>query len=172
MNALSIIASLQLTFMNADWAAEEETTLGPERLGWAGRWRDLLDAGVPAVGSTDFPWAIRDELNGKSGAAMKALFDGVTRVGTEAGSPPPWLANQAVSVEQGLELIIRAGAYATFEEDRKGSVTVGKLADLVVLSGDPRSVAVDDLPAVSVAMTTIGGRVEYCAPDAGTLCSI
>lgn len=172
MRDLSIIASLQLTFMNADWAAEEEATLGPDRLRWAGRWRDLLEAGVPAVGSTDFPWAIRDDLNGRSGPAMKALSDGATRVGTEAGAPPPWLANQAVSVEQGLELITRAGAYATFEEARKGSVTVGKLADLVVLSGDPRSVAVDDLPAVSVAMTMIGGRVEYCAPDAGTLCSV
>jgi predicted amidohydrolase YtcJ len=172
MRDLSIIASLQLTFMNADWAAEEEATLGPDRLAWAGRWRDLLAAGVPAVGSTDFPWAIRDELNGRSGAAMKALSDGVTRVGTEAGTPPRWLANQAVSVEQGLELITRAGAYATFEEDRKGTVTVGKLADLVVLRGDPRSVAAANLPAVSVVMTMIGGRVEYCAPDGGTLCPV
>jgi len=172
MRDLSIIASVQLTFMNADWAAEEEATLGRDRLAWAGRWRDLLEAGVPAVGSTDYPWAIRGELNGKSGAAMKALFDGVTRLGTEAGRPPPWLAVQAVSIDQGLELITRAGAYATFEEDRKGSVTVGKLADLVVLSGDPRNVAVDVLPDVSVLMTMIGGRVEYCAPDAGTLCSV
>ncbi len=172
MRDLSIIASLQLPFMSADWAAEEEATLGPDRLAWAGRWRDLLEAGVPAVGSTDFPWAIRDDLNGRSGAAMKALSDCVTRVGTEAGAPPAWLADQALSVEQGLDLITRAGAYATFEEDRKGTVTVGKLADLVVLSADPRSVAAPDLPAVSVAMTMIGGRVEYCAPDAGKLCSI
>lgn len=172
MRDLSIIASLQLTFMNSDWAAEEEATLGPERLAWVGRWRDLLEAGVPAVGSTDFPWAIRDELNGRAGPAMKALSVAVTRVGTEAGPPPPWLADQAISVEQGLDLITRAGAYATFEEDRKGTVTAGKLADLVVLSEDPRSVAADDLPGVSVLMTMVGGRVEYCAPDAGTLCSL
>ena len=96
----------------------------------------------------------------------------MTRVGTEAGPPPPWLADQALSVEQGLDLITRAGAYATFEEDRKGTVTAGKLADLVVLSGDPRTVAAADLPAVSVLMTMIGGRVEYCAPDSGQLCSV
>ena len=75
MRDLSIIASIQLPFMSSDWASEEEATLGPDRLAWVGRWRDLLEAGVPAVGSTDFPWAIRDELNGRSGAAMKALSD-------------------------------------------------------------------------------------------------
>ncbi|MBA2632114.1 MAG: amidohydrolase family protein [Chloroflexi bacterium] len=172
MRDLKILASFQLTFMNSDWAAEEEATLGPERLGWVGRWRDLLEAGVPAVGSTDFPWAIRDELNGQGGPAMKALWFGATRIGQEAGPPPPWLADQVISVEQGLDLITRAGAYATFEEDRKGTVTPGKLADLVVLSEDPRSVAADDLPGVSVLMTMVGGRVEYCAPDAGALCSL
>jgi predicted amidohydrolase YtcJ len=172
MRDLSILASLQLTFMNSDWAAEEEATLGPERLSWVGRWRDLLEADVPAVGSTDFPWAIRDELNGRSGGAMKALFVAATRVGEEAGAPPPWLTDQAISVEQGLELITRAGAYATFEEDRKGTVAAGKLADLVVLSDDPRSVATEDLAGVNVVMTMVGGRVEYCAPDAGPLCSL
>ena len=64
----------------------------------------------------------------------------------------------------------RAGAYATFEEDRKGTVTPGKLADLVVLSDDPRTVAPEVLRDVSVLMTMVGGRVEYCAPDAGELC--
>jgi hypothetical protein len=170
MRDLSIIASIQLPFMTSDWAAEEEATLGPHRLASVGRWRDLLEAGVPVAGSTDFPWAIRDELNGKSGAAMKALSDAATRVGTEAGPPPPWMADQALTVEQGLELITRAGAYATFEEDRKGTVTTGKLADLVVLSEDPRAVAPADLPSVSVMMTMVGGRVEYCAPDAGGIC--
>jgi predicted amidohydrolase YtcJ len=170
MRDLSIIASIQLPFMTSDWAAEEEATLGPHRLASVGRWRDLLEAGVPAAGSTDFPWAIRDELNGKSGAAMKALSDAATRIGTEAGPPPPWMADQALTVEQGLELITRAGAYATFEEDRKGTVTTGKLADLVVLSEDPRAVAPADLPSVSVMMTMVGGRVEYCAPDAGGIC--
>ncbi len=172
MRQLSILASIQLPFMNSDWGELLEPTLGPNRLAWAGRWRDLLEAGVPVVGSTDFPWAIRDKLNGASGPAMTALWNGATRIGQEAGPPPPWLAAQAVTVEQGLELITRGGAYATFEEDRKGTVTAGKLADLVVLSDDPRSVAVDKLPDVRVEMTMVGGRVEYCAPDAGALCAL
>jgi predicted amidohydrolase YtcJ len=71
------------------------------------------------------------------------------------------MTDQAITVEEGLDLITRMGAYATFEEDRKGTITVGKLADLVVLSDDPRSVPLDDLAAVAVVMTMIGGRAEY-----------
>lgn len=167
MGDRAIIASIQLPFMSSDWAGWEEATLGPERLGWVGRWKDLLAAGVPMVGSTDFPWAIRDELNGHSGPAMQALSDAATRVGIEAGPPPPWLASQAITVEQGLDLITRAGAYATFEEDRKGTIAPGKVADLVVLSSDPRSVAPADVASVKVVLTMIGGRVEYLDPDAG-----
>ena len=172
MRDLAIIASIQLPFMSADWAAGQEAALGPDRLGWAGRWRDMLEAGVPVVGSTDFPWAIVDELNGHSSAAMKALSDGVTRRGVDGAVPPAWQLAQAIDVEQGLELITRAGAYATFEEDRKGSVTAGKLADLVVLDGDPRVVAAEALAGVSVAMTMVGGRVEYCGHEGGSLCGI
>jgi predicted amidohydrolase YtcJ len=71
------------------------------------------------------------------------------------------MADQSVTVEQGLDLLTRAGAYATFEEDVKGTITVGKLADLVILSDDPRTVPITDLPAVKVIMTMVGGRVEY-----------
>ena len=55
MRDLAVIASIQLPLMSADWAADWEAALGPERLAWAGRWRDLLEAGVPMVGGTDFP---------------------------------------------------------------------------------------------------------------------
>ena len=160
MRDLAVIASIQLPLMSADWAADWEAALGPERLAWAGRWRDLLEAGVPMVGGTDFPAVIGHETMGRS-SAMRALWDGATRTGVEAGAAPDWMTDQALTVEQGLDLLTRAGAYATFEEDRKGTITVGKLADLVILSDDPRAVPIADLPAVKVVMTMIGGRVEY-----------
>jgi predicted amidohydrolase YtcJ len=171
MRDLAVIASIQLPLMSADWAADWGAALGPERLGWAGRWRDLLEAGVPMVGGTDYPAVLGRETTGRS-SAMRVLWDGATRTGVEAGTVPDWMADQALTVEQGLDLLTRAGAYATFEEDRKGTITVGKLADLVIVSDDPRAVPIADLPAVKVVMTMIGGRVEYCAPDAGTLCSV
>jgi predicted amidohydrolase YtcJ len=160
MRDLAVIASIQLPLMTADWAAEWEAALGPERLAWAGRWRDLLEAGVPMVGGTDFPAVIGGETMGRS-SAMRALWDGATRTGVVGGVAPHWMTDQALTVEQGLDLLTRAGAYATFEEDRKGTITVGKLADLVIVSDDPRAVPIADLPAVKVVMTMIGGRVEY-----------
>ena len=162
MRDLAIIASIQLPLMSADWAADWEAALGPERLAWAGRWRDLVEAGVPVVGGTDSPFSrcrARDLRQAQS--AMRTLWDGATRTGVEAGAAPDWMTDQALTVEQGLDLLTRAGAYATFEEDRKGTITVGKLADLVILSDDPRAVPIADLPAVKVVMTMIGGRVEY-----------
>jgi predicted amidohydrolase YtcJ len=160
MRDLAVIASIQLPLMSADWAADWEAALGPGRLGWAGRWRDLLEADVPMVGGTDYPAVMGHETAGRS-SAMRALWDGATRTGAEAGAAPDWMTDQAVTVEQGLDLLTRAGAYATFEEDRKGTITVGKLADLVVLGDDPRAVPISELPAVNIVMTMIGGRVEY-----------
>jgi predicted amidohydrolase YtcJ len=53
------------------------------------------------------------------------------------------------------------GAYASFEEGIKGTITPGKLADLVVLSGNPRAIPAEDLPSLSVEMTVVDGRVAY-----------
>ena len=58
MRDLAVIASIQMPLLSADWAADWEAALGPKRLAWAGRWRDLLAAGVPMAGGTDFPAVI------------------------------------------------------------------------------------------------------------------
>jgi predicted amidohydrolase YtcJ len=167
MRDLSIIASFQLTWFTTDTTPDVATTVGPERLGWIGRWRDLLEAGVPAVASTDYPYDdLAPEAGTSNGRAMKALSIAVTRTAPSGVEPEPWQAAQTITVEQGLPLITRAGAYATFEEDRKGTITTGKLADLVVLSDDPRIVAVDQLADIKVLLTIVGGRVEYRAPEA------
>ena len=170
MRDLEILASFQLTWFTSDTTSHIEATIGPERLPWLGRWHDLVDAGVPSVASTDHPWDYLDEGHGTSGEAMKSLALAVTRTPTPDVVPAPWQASQRLSVEQVLELITRAGAYATFEEDRKGTVMPGMLADLVVLDSDPRSVPTDHLRDVTVLMTMIAGHVEYCAPGADALC--
>ena len=121
MRDLAVIASIQLPLMSADWAASVEAALGPERLAWAGRWRDLLEAGVPMVGGTDHPaGGISQETMGRSSAAMRALWDGATRTGVEAGAAPDWMTDQSLTVEQGLDLLTRAGAYATLRGGPEG----------------------------------------------------
>jgi predicted amidohydrolase YtcJ len=169
MRDLAILASFQLTWFTSDTTPDVETTVGPERLSWIGRWRDLLEAGVRSVASTDHPYDDLDEVHSTSGRALKALAVAVTREAAAGVAPQPWQADQRLSVEQVLGLITSAGAFATFEEDRKGTITTGKLADLVLLGEDPRVVATADLGDVSVLMTIVGGRVEYRAPDARSL---
>lgn len=170
MRELAILASFQLTWFSTDPNLHAEATLGTARLPWVGRWHDLLEAGVPAVASTDHPWDDLESVAIPRSGAMWAMGVAVTRVLDPAVEPHAWQTDQRLTVDQVLPLMTRAGAWATFEEDRKGTITVGKLADLVVLDEDPRTVAPGDLGHVSVLMTMIGGRAEYCAPGAEALC--
>ncbi|MFQ5880708.1 MAG: amidohydrolase, partial [Dehalococcoidia bacterium] len=148
MRRLGIIASFQVSFFHSDWAEEFGSNLGPERVGWVGRWRDLLEEGVPSIGSTDSPWGY-----GTVGPSMKAIYQAVTRIGEEGLPAAEWMLDQRISVEQALRLITADAAYGTFQEDVKGSVAVGKLADLVILSENPLTVPVERLLEIQVLMT-------------------
>ncbi|MBM3696003.1 MAG: amidohydrolase family protein, partial [Actinobacteria bacterium] len=69
LRALGIIASIQTTWFHSDWIGDPHwggfpAALGPERIGWAGRWRDLLDAGVTMAGGTDTPWNMPVSVGG------------------------------------------------------------------------------------------------------------
>ena len=72
------------------------------------------------------------------------------------------MLDQIITVEQALRSLTINGAYATFEEDKKGSLTSGKLADLVILSANPLTAPIEMVPDIQVLMTMIGGTVEYC----------
>jgi len=68
---------------------------------------------------------------------------------------------EAISAEEALRMYTRAGAYASFEEQMKGSIEVGKMADLVILSADPTAVSPEELPEIRVEKTIIGGEVVW-----------
>lgn len=165
MRRLGIVASIQLSWFNSDWAAEFEEGLGPDRLAWVGRWRDLVDAGVLTIGSTDTPWGI-----GTVGPAMRAVSQAVTRIGEGGSAPPDWMLDQRLDVRDALELITIDAAFGSFEEEHKGSLTAGKLADLVILSENPLTVAPEALEGIEVLMTIVGGRSAYCAPQMAEAC--
>jgi len=69
---------------------------------------------------------------------------------------------QRITAEEALRLITIDAAYGTFEEDAKGSLVPGKLADLVVLSANPLEIAPARLQEIDVLATVVGGRVEHC----------
>ncbi len=167
MRQLKIIASFQLTWFHSDWTEIMESELGTDNVRMVGRWHDILKAGVPSIGSTDHPWGY-----GSVGPSMNAIYQAVTRIGDQRFPPPQWMLDQRITVEQALRLITIDAAYGTFQEDAKGSIAVGKLADLVVLSENPLAVASEFLLDVNVIVTIVGGLVEYCAPGHENLCPV
>jgi predicted amidohydrolase YtcJ len=72
-----------------------------------------------------------------------------------------WGERQKVTVDQALTIATINGAYASHEENLKGSITAGKLADFVVLEKDPHDVAPDQIINIKVNRTVIGGRTVF-----------
>jgi predicted amidohydrolase YtcJ len=112
--------------------------------------RSFLDAGIPVAPASDFPPGPYEPL--------MALQSMVTRT-DEQGRV--WGGSQRISVDEALKVCTMNGAYASFEEGIKGSITPGKLADLVVLEKDPRKVAAEEIVKIGVLRTLMGGRTTF-----------
>ncbi|MFG1625755.1 amidohydrolase [Kribbella sp. NPDC049227] len=165
MSELRMIASIQ-PGMPGDLVAEAGF---PELLArgdthWITRWRDLVDSDVRTIGSTDTPWLVLAVGNQMPhGSPLEAIQQAMTRQSPLGRTPEAWQLAQRLTVDQALRLFTIDAAYGTFEEDVKGSLSPGKYADLVILSDNPTTVAVDALLDIQVLATIVGGRAEYCA---------
>jgi predicted amidohydrolase YtcJ len=140
LKELELIVTVQPHFVVSDFWTEER--LGPERARLAYPFASLLKAGLIVVGSSDCPVEPLAPLLGIEAA--------VNRRGPEA-----------LRAEDAIALYTRNAAYASFEEDLKGSITPGKYADLVVLESDPRKVAPSDISETAVLMTMVGGETIH-----------
>jgi hypothetical protein len=128
--------------------------LEEEDLKWAYPVRAWLDAGINVALSSDCPATSGEELI----SPLLGIYVAVTRK-TDAGHELG--PEQSIGVEEALKAYTLGGAYATFEEDIKGSIEPGKLADLTVISKDPTSVDAERIKDLSVEMTIIGGSIVY-----------
>ncbi len=163
ITAGGIITSFQL-LGPADWPTQETfadrfTGSNPE---WVMRWKDLVEAGPDGArnaAGTDAPF--NDAPCDYS--PFTAIYQAVTRKGYTNRTLAGWETAQRLSVEQCLKLLTIDGAYATFEEDLKGSLAPGKWADLIIVSANPLQVAApEDLLDIKILLTMVGGRIEYC----------
>ena len=123
---------------------------GEERLQWMFAQRSFLDYGVVATGATDYPPGPFEPLLG--------IQSCVTRTDSRGNE---WGPIQKVTVEEALRIYTRQSAYASFEEATKGSIEVGKLADLVVLGADPTQVDPMTIKDIPVERTIVGGKTVY-----------
>jgi predicted amidohydrolase YtcJ len=151
--ALGVIASMQPYHIIDDgrWA---EGRIGPKRCASSYANRSLLDAGAKLAFGSDWSVAPLDPLLGIDAAVHRRTLDGK--------HPKGWFAAQKISVEEAIEGYTLGSAFAAGQEKERGSVQVGKLADLVVLSRDILAKGeIDRISETKVEITILGGRVVY-----------
>jgi predicted amidohydrolase YtcJ len=170
MRRLGVLPSIQLTWMDTDWAAGLQREFDADQLELMGRWRDLARRpGLHTIGSTDTPYGEDYPELGPS-TVMDALSSATTRIAEPGDHPPRFMREQRLGLMRAIRLLTVDGAYGIFAEDDLGTVTPGKLADFVVLSPDPFDVGVRMLDDVDVALVFVGGLLEVCAPGYEALC--
>ena len=152
MNRLGVLVSAQNHLYLAGPALERYW--GRERAHWVVPMRSYLDHNVRVSVGTDSPVVPYSPLG--------VIYHFVTR---DTISGEVFGESQRISREEALRLITIGNAYLTFEEDIKGSLEPGKLADLVVLSGDIMTCPEEEIPRLTVLMTMVNGRSVFQHPD-------
>ncbi len=152
LGKLGVIASMQPYHAIDDgrWAQKR---LGRQRSRTSYAWRSMLDAGAPLAFGSDWPVAPLDPLLGIYAAVTRATLDGK--------HPEGWFPEERLTVGEALRAYTAGSAFAAFEENQKGTITRGKLADLVVLSDDVFKLPAERIQNTYVTMTVVGGRVVY-----------
>jgi hypothetical protein len=155
--AMGIVAEVQPFHVSDDMRWMEER-IGRDRSRGAYAFRRLWDAGAVVSFGTDSPGtnASRYYLN-----PMLGLYAAVTRK-TLSGQPEGgWFPQEKLTIEEAIKAYTLNTAYAAYEEDIKGSITVGKLADFVILSDNLLTMDPDRIKDVAVLTTVVGGKVVY-----------
>jgi predicted amidohydrolase YtcJ len=145
MKKQKVIVSVQPRVIDSEfsvWSAINH--LGPERSRWLYPLKTLLTAGIRVSGGSDCPMEPLSPLLGIQAAVTREFFP-----------------EEQITVDEALQLYTVNAAYASFEENIKGSIEKGKLADLAVISHDPRAVPPNKIGTIKVEMTIVGGSVIY-----------
>jgi predicted amidohydrolase YtcJ len=129
--------------------------LGTERLAGAYAWQSLIKSGCIITGGSDAPV--------ERGEPMIEFYAAVARKSVKGFSGEGWHPEQAVTREQALKMFTLWPAYAAFEENDKGSIEVGKLADFTVLSNDIMKIPEPEILKKRCEMTIIGGEIVFDA---------
>jgi predicted amidohydrolase YtcJ len=147
-----VIASMQPYHAIDDgrWA---EKRIGHERARTTYAFRSLLDAGATLAFGTD--WYVAP-LN-----PMLGIYAAVTRRTLDGKNPEGWIPEQKITVEESVRAYTTGSAYAEFAEHAKGTLTPGKLADLVILSQDIFRINPVEIERTTVRLTIMDGRVVY-----------
>jgi predicted amidohydrolase YtcJ len=149
---LHVIASMQPYHAIDDgrWA---EKRLGHLRARYSYAWRSFLDHHVPLAFGTDWPVAPLNPMLGLYAAVTRATLDGM--------NPRGWIPEEKITLSEAVEAYTMGSAFAEFQENEKGSITPGKLADMVILSDNIFDLKPEAIRNARVKTTILGGKVVY-----------
>lgn len=152
-----VIASVQPYHAIDDgrWA---ERRIGHDRASRTYAFRTFLDHGVRLALGTDWNVAPLDP--------MLTLYAATTRATLDGKNPNGWFPEQKLTIKEAIEAYTMGSAYAEFQENEKGSITPGKLADLVLLNDDVLTIDPVKIRDVKVLKTWVGGKLTYDASTA------
>jgi predicted amidohydrolase YtcJ len=139
-----------------------EGRLGPERARTAFAWRTMIDNGVRLDLVSDFPGLFNKTAISPFNP-LENIYSAITRKDPAHPQLPAWHPEQGLTVEEAVQAYTLNPAYASHEETRKGSITEGKLADLVVLSRDILAGPPEAILETKVTLTVLGGKVVFRA---------
>lgn len=129
---------------------EKWSQYGDEKMRWMFAHRSFLDSGIRVVGASDYGPGPFEPL-----MAIQSMVTRRDYRGRE------WGPNQKVSLDEALRIATVNGAYASYEEGTKGSITAGKHADFVILEKDPHDVDPSTIKDIRVVRTVVGGKTMY-----------
>jgi hypothetical protein len=153
MRALHIVVDGNPPFVY--WIGSWFLKYGPERVRWSYPAKSYIDNGIIEAAGSDVPVTPISPWWGVWSAVVRRDLQSSQVLAPE----------ERITVEQALALYTRNGAYAGFEEDKKGMLSPGKLADFIVVDRDLLSAPTDELKDVKVLRTYVGGQQIYAAPD-------
>jgi hypothetical protein len=128
-----------------------EKLVPPELARYSYSWKTLWDMGVSVSNGSDCPVELPKVMAGIACAVTRRSLDGFG----------PFLPEQAFTVREALDSFTSMGARATFEENRKGCIKEGMLADFVILDKDPFNTSFQDLHKISVISAFMNGKEVY-----------
>ena len=149
---LDMLAYIQPIFLDYDWNMVE-SRIGKELLKTSYNWKTLLSMGVDIASGSDCPVESFDVMN--------CLYTAVTSKDLKGKPEGGWMPEQKLSLEEAVYSYTMGGAFTSFEEDIKGSLEEGKLADMVVLSENIFEIPEDNIKDVQIEMTIFNGKKVY-----------
>lgn len=149
---MGVLPSMQTTHATSDMLMAEDR-IGTERIKGAYAWRTIIDKGSIILNGTDAPVELVNPYH--------SLYAAVTRKSRLGDPPEGWHPDQCMTREEALRSYTCWAAFGEFNEDLKGTLEVGKLADFVVLDRDYMTCPEEDIKDIQALLTVSGGEVVY-----------